>query len=76
MSNSSIYQGGLGMIILPWRSPKLPFDVSERMGCKIRIETARFDAIPDDCILHVCRELQIVNRNAQWRGKILPPPTA
>jgi hypothetical protein len=35
------------MIILPWRSPKLPFDVSERMGCKIRIETARFDAIYD-----------------------------
>jgi hypothetical protein len=46
------------MIVLPWRSPKLPFDVSERMGCKVRIETVRFDAIPDDSILRVCRELQ------------------
>jgi hypothetical protein len=62
MTNSDVpfeyLSGRLGMIVLPWRSSKPSFDVSERMGCKIRIETARFDAIPDDCILHVCRELQ------------------
>lgn len=50
--------GRVGNDSTSWRSPKLSFDVSERMGCKIGIETAMFDAIPDDCILHVCRELQ------------------
>jgi len=40
--------------------------MSESMECKIEIEAARFDRdILDNCILHVCRELQ----NAELKEK-------